>query len=48
MAAIGVDTHKTTLAACAVDPLGSPIAESDLRQRSKGPSRVHRLGSLVT
>ncbi len=28
MTAIGVDTHKATLAACAVDPLGLPIAEA--------------------
>lgn len=28
MTAIGVDTHKATLAACAVDPLGTPIAEA--------------------
>ena len=28
MAAIGVDTHKATLAACAIDALGKPIAEA--------------------
>ena len=27
MNAIGIDTHKTTLAACAVDELGAPTAE---------------------
>ena len=27
MNAIGIDTHKTTLAACAVDELGAPLAE---------------------
>ena len=25
---IGIDPHKATLAACAVEPLGSPIAEA--------------------
>lgn len=28
MAAIGIDTHKATLAACAVDELGRPISEA--------------------
>jgi transposase len=28
MTAIGIDTHKTTLAACAVDELGRPVAEA--------------------
>ena len=28
MAAIGVDTHKATLAACAIDELGKPLAEA--------------------
>ena len=27
MQAIGIDTHKATLAACAVDELGRPVAE---------------------
>jgi hypothetical protein len=27
MIAIGIDTHKATLAACAVDELGQPLAE---------------------
>jgi transposase len=28
MAAIGIDTHKATLAACAIDELGKPLAEA--------------------
>ena len=28
MRTIGVDTHKATLAACAIDELGSPVAEA--------------------
>lgn len=27
MAAIGIDTHKATLAACCVDELGTPVSE---------------------
>ncbi|MEO6206493.1 MAG: hypothetical protein ABIP77_00900 [Candidatus Limnocylindrales bacterium] len=27
MTAIGIDTHKATLAACAADELGAPLAE---------------------
>lgn len=27
LAAIGIDSHKRSLAACAVDELGSPLAE---------------------
>ena len=27
MTAIGIDTHKATLAACAVDELGAPLEE---------------------
>src|ERR1035437_4915952 len=36
MTAIGVDTHKATLAACAVDPRGSPIAEATFANDPKG------------
>jgi len=36
MTAIGVDTHKATLAACAVDPLGAPIAEATFANDPKG------------
>ena len=36
MTAIGVDTHKATLAACAVDPLGTPIAEATFQNDLKG------------
>jgi transposase len=36
MTAIGVDTHKATLAACAVDPLGAPIAEATFANNLKG------------
>ena len=35
MAAIGVDTHKATLGACAVDPLGTPIAARDRGLQSR-------------
>ena len=28
MTAIGIDTHKATLAACAVDELGRPVGEA--------------------
>jgi len=36
MTAVGVDTHQATLAACAVDPLGSPIAEATFANDLKG------------
>jgi transposase len=36
MAAIGVDTHKATLAACAVDELGRPIGEASFANDPAG------------
>jgi transposase len=36
MTAIGIDTHKTTLAACAVDDVGRPIAEATFDNDPRG------------
>ena len=36
MAAIGIDTHKATLAACAIDDVGRPIAEATFGNDPRG------------
>jgi hypothetical protein len=36
MLAIGVDTHKASLAACAIDELGRPISERTFANNPKG------------
>jgi transposase len=36
MAAIGIDTHKATLAACAIDELGRPIGEATFANDPRG------------
>ena len=36
MAAIGIDTHKATLAACAVDERGAPLAEAEFANDPAG------------
>ena len=36
MVAIGVDTHKASLAACAVDELGRPIAQHSFANNPTG------------
>lgn len=39
MAAIGIDSHKRTLAACAFDELGSPLAERTFPNDPAGQPR---------
>ena len=36
MTAIGIDTHKATLAACLVDALGRPLDEREFRNDAAG------------
>jgi len=38
MTAIGVDTHKATLAACAIYPVATPLAEASLANDPDGQS----------
>lgn len=40
MGAIGVDTHKATLAACAVDEIGRPLAERTFRNDRAGHAAI--------
>ena len=51
MTTIGIDSHKASLAACAIDELGAPVAERtfpddrrDTATSPPGPVRWRRLG----
>ena len=46
--AIGVDTHKASLAACAVDELGRPISAAQLPQQPQGPQGVSALAECAS
>ena len=46
MTAIGIDTHKATLAACAIDELGRPVAEATLANDPVGHVPFIALGSV--
>jgi transposase len=41
MQAIGIDTHKATLAACAIDELGRPLAEQTFPNDPAGHAALH-------
>ncbi len=44
MTAIGIDTHKATLAACAVDALGTPLEERTFANDPAGHRALAALG----
>jgi transposase len=47
MRAIGIDTHKATLAACAVDELGTPLAEAVFANDPTGHAALARWAARV-
>jgi transposase len=47
MRAIGIDTHKATLVACAVDELGSPVAEESFGNDPAGHAALGTWATLV-
>jgi hypothetical protein len=46
MTAIGIDTHKATLAACAIDELGRPVGEATFANDPVGHVPFIALGSV--
>lgn len=47
MATIGIDTHKATLAACAVDALGAPLAEQTFSNDRPGHAALAAWGRAI-
>ncbi|HLA16809.1 MAG TPA: transposase, partial [Candidatus Limnocylindrales bacterium] len=47
MSAIGIDTHKDSLAACAVDELGGVVAEATFANDPAGHERLGRWAGEV-